>query len=330
MQLSLVCLKRNGMINFKSFSKTPSEAYNNSHYFCDYIELLSLVNGEDGVSISDVYDRFWEDEKIRNIGEEQAGESNQEWIGRISSWFDEISARGGHYGAHYPFVFENNRIKRKPNISEEQHLYLLLLLCSSLNYINSYHTLTSLFEKVSFYAMKNFLPAFSEVYVFGVSAGDNDRYVGSLADKYTRLATDLGLTKSSKDNVFRSGDNGDGGLDIVAWVPFKEDPNPERKMIFLGQSAAGKNWAMKQGSVDRTRNYIIDLPYSAQNVLFVPYDFRNYERLFCQNDEITASLIFDRHRIIKLVDQQLLLTDSIGVQFRDAVGYSLNYIEDIV
>ncbi|QHI59247.1 hypothetical protein [Enterobacter hormaechei] len=318
------------MINFKPFSKTPSETLSNSHYFCDYVELLSLINGVDGVSISEVYDRFWEDEKIPNIGSEQSGETNQEWEGRIGNWFEEISARENHYGEHYPFTFSNSRIKRKDNITEIHYLYLLLLLCSSMSYINGYHILTSLFEKVSYYAMRNFLPSYSNVHVFGVSAGGNDRYIGSLSEKYRRLATDLGLTIAQREEAFRVGDNGDGGLDIVAWVPFKEDPNLDRKMIFLGQSAAGKNWTNKQGSVDRTRNYIIDLPYSAQNVLFVPYDFRNYQRLFCQNGEITASLIFDRHRILKLVDSEVLLADPLGENFRAVVDYSLRYIEDII
>ncbi|VFS30067.1 Uncharacterised protein [Yokenella regensburgei] len=154
------------MINFKSFSRTPSETLGNSHYFCDYIELLSLINGDDGISISEVYDRFLEDEKIPNIGSEHSGETNQEWEGRIGNWFEEINARNSHYGNQYPFMLTDSRVKRKENISDEQYLYLLLLLCSSLSYVNGYHMLTSLFEKVSYYAMKSFLPSYSKVYVF--------------------------------------------------------------------------------------------------------------------------------------------------------------------
>ncbi|MEM8275587.1 hypothetical protein Q4R63_00625, partial [Morganella morganii] len=289
------------MIEFKLLDKTPNETLCNSHYYCDYLELLALVDCDDGISVGDIYDRFLEDNKITDIGTENGSVVNEEWMGRISGWFDEINCRVYHYGDSYPFIYDGNRIRKNDNLNVNHNLYILMILCSLLKYINRYHILTTLFEQISYFSLKKYLPRIAEVHVFGVSSERNTRYSGSIDQKYSLLAQDLGLTRSTRPNVFREGDNGDGGVDIVAWVPFRDDPNLDRKQVFLGQSASGKNWVNKQASVDRVKNYIIDLPYNAQNILFVPYDFRDSNRYFCQNDEITASLIFDRHRIIKLI-----------------------------
>ncbi|EOU8887096.1 hypothetical protein ACN0AB_004767 [Escherichia coli] len=318
------------MIEFKLLHKTPNETLCNSHYYCDYLELLALVDCDDGLSINDIYDRFLEDNKISDIGTENGSINNEEWMGRISGWFEEINCRISHYGNNYPFTYDGNRIKKINNITHNHYIYILLLLCSSLKYLNGYHSLTTLFEQISFASLKKYLPNNAEVHVFGVSSERNARYFGSIEQKYSRLAQDLGLTRSTRPNVFRDRDNGDGGVDIVAWIPFRDDPNLDRKQIFLGQSASGKNWSYKQASVDRVKNYIMDLPSNAQNILFVPYDFRDSNRYFCQNDEITASLIFDRHRIIKLIDINDINIGAWVETIQRIIDYALSFEEDII
>lgn len=318
------------MIEFKSLSSTPNETICNSHYYCDYIELLALVDCDDGVSFSDVYDRFLEDEKIADIGTENNGHTSEVWNSRINNWFSEVNSRATHYGDYYPFSFDGVRVKKKDNIEDIHYIYICLLLSSLLKYLDGYHQVTTIFEKLSYYALKNYLPQDAEVHVFGVSSDRSSKYIGSLESKFTLLASDLGLTRSVRANIFRPGDNGDGGIDIVAWIPFKDDPNLERKQIFLGQSASGKNWSNKQASVDRVKNFLADLPDNAQNVLFVPFDFRDADRNFCQNDEITASLIFDRHRIIRLIDIDDINNDILSSSFQEVINYALTFEEDIV
>lgn len=318
------------MIEFKLLDKTPNETLCNSHYYCDYLELLALVDCDDGISISDIYDRFLEDHKISDIGTDNGSIINEEWMGRITGWFDEIVFRSQSYGDSYPFVYEKSRIRKTDDFKEKHYMYVFLLLSSLLKYINGYHVLTTLFEKVSCVALKSYLPSIAEVHVFGVSSERNERYSGSIESKFNILAQDLGLTRSNRPNVFREGDNGDGGVDIIAWIPFRGDLNLDRKQIFLGQSASGKNWPNKQASVDRVKNYIVDLPSNAQNVLFVPYDFRDSGRFFCQNDELTASLVFDRHRIINLIDYKDINREPWMTKIQGVVDYSLSFEEDII
>lgn len=318
------------MIDFKNLSKTPNETLCNSHYYCDYLELLALIDCDDGISIHDVYDRFLEDNKISEVGTENGGAENEEWMSRISNWFEEIKCRAYYYDSFYPFTYENNRIKKLNEINEEHYLYIYLLLASLLRHIEKYHSITTIFERISYLVLDKYLPKIAEIHVFGVSSDKNGKYQGSLEDKYEVLASDLGLTKSKKKHIFKAMDNGDGGVDIVAWIPFNGDPNLERKQIFLGQSACGKNWSNKQASVDRVKNYIIDLPSNAQNVLFVPYDFRDSSRLFCQDDEITASLVFDRHRILGLINYQDIVNKSWDKDIDDLIERVKLYQEDII
>ncbi|MFQ2321127.1 hypothetical protein ACK32P_10605 [Aeromonas dhakensis] len=318
------------MIELRSFSKTPEQALSKSHYYCDYIELIALCDCDDGVSISDIYDRFLDDRRISGIGSDEGSEYSERWSGYISNWFRELAIREATYGEFYPFTYDGNRLMVRQEFSVKNKIYVILLLCSMLQYIEQYHVLTSLFEKCSLYTMKGYLPDFAEVHLFGVSSNLNPLFTGSLENKYKVLAKKLGLTISSKPNVFREHDNGDGGLDIIAWIPFKDDPNVDRKLIFLGQSAAGKDWRKKQASVERAGNYLIDLPANTQNVLFVPYDFRDFERNFSESGEITSSLIFDRYRMLSLIKVDDFYNGDVRDTISDIIEYISNQEEDIV
>lgn len=317
------------MIEFKSLEKTPTHSQDKSHYFCDYIELIVLCDGEDGVSVSDIYDRFLEDERIQEIGSDNGAEANEKWISKIEDWFSEIEARIFAYGDHYPFELLDRRLKLKSVQTDENLVYLGLLLCSSLSYLDKTDIFTSAFEYLSFCATKNYLPKIAEVHIFGVSSKNNLRYTGSLEKKIRKFAVDINESVSSKPNVFRDRDNGDGGLDIVAWVPFESDINLDKKQLFVGQSASGLNWKDKQASVDRLKNYI-NLATAPLNVLYVPFDFRDSERQFSENYLITSDLIFDRYRLIKLLTPDVVFDGELGIKFKSHIESAIEFEEDLV
>lgn len=321
--------KRVGMIEFKILEKTPTTARDNTHYYCDYIELITLCSGVDGVSNSDIYDRFFEDNRIKNIGSDTGAESNESWVGEIDNWFQELEVRAHAYTSKYPFSFEQNRFKRKQDLNEEQLMYIGLLLCSSLKYIENSSILSSAFEYASLCAMKKYLPEIAQVHVFGVSSINTGRYTGSLESKIRKLAEDLNYTVSSHPNVFRDRDNGDGGIDIIAWVPFCSDVNLDKKLLFVGQSASGMDWDKKQGSVDRLSNYI-NIETKSLNVLYVPYDMRDTNRNIREWSYVTTDILFDRHRMLQLLDPAELFNGPLGVQFRSVIESAVEYEEDIL
>lgn len=317
------------MIEFKILDKTPILAQDKTHYYCDYIELIALCSGSDGISNSDIYDRFLEDERIQDIGSEDGAESNETWVGNINSWFEELKVREHTYGARYPFKFDENRFELKQDIDDHQLIYIGLLLCSSLKYIERSNKLSSAFEYASYCAMKRYLPDIAEVHIFGVSSINSSRYTGSLEEKIKKLAVDLNFPTSSRPNVFRNIDNGDGGIDIVAWLPFYSDVNLDKKLLFVGQSASGMEWCQKQGSVDRLKNYM-DIETKPLNVLFVPFDMRDTDRNIKEWTSVTSDILFDRYRMLELLRPEELFFGELGVEFKELIVSAVNYEEDIL
>ena len=316
------------MIEFKILDKTPSCARYKTHHYCDYIELVALCEGENGISNSDIYRRFYEDNRIQDIGTDEGAESNETWVGEIDSWLEELRFREVTYGDKYPFSFEEGRFMICQSLTEHQLVYLGLLLCSSLRYIENSSTFSSAFELASLFAMKEYLPQAAEVHTFGVSSGA-DRYSGSLENKMNRLSADLNCPVSSRPNIFRQRDNGDGGIDIVAWLPFDSDINLNKKLLFVGQSASTMDWPQKQGSVDRLSSYL-DVDNTFLNVLFVPYDMRDIERNIQEWTLVTTDILFDRHRLLQLLNPDVMFSGNLGEEFKILIESAVEFEEDII
>jgi hypothetical protein len=318
-----------GMLDTSKIRKTPDCALYLSHHYCDYIELLALISDEDGISQDDVFDKFHESGDITDTGTEGAAQENDKWLSRINDFFSEIAVRESIYGNAYPFQILGNRILKRSQVSDQQLCYITLLLCSSLRYTTNRSIFTGAFEYISFLVTSSYLPAGAQTHIFGVSSGQNTRYTGSLENKITLLANDLGENLKLRPNSFNQGNNGDGGADIVAWLPYQRDINKGRKLVLLGQSASGNNWETKQASVARLENFI-DFSSPPVNVLFVPYDFRDVNRNFVSNSHITAGVVFDRFRIMELIDPQTFFGGNAHSNLKNEVLNLFNYVEDIV
>jgi hypothetical protein len=316
------------MIEFKILDKTPIHAKDKTHYYCDYIELVALCGDENGISNSDIYDRFHEDDKISSIGSEDGAESNEAWVGEIDIWLQELKSREICYDDKYPFSFEDGRFKIQQNLTDHQLVYLGLLLCSSLRYIEQSHIFSSAFERASLYAMKEYLPQIAEVHTFGVSS-PSVRYSGSLEVKMRLLSSDLNYPVSSRPNVFRQRDNGDAGIDIIAWLPFNLDSNLDKKLLFVGQSASTTDWSQKQASVDRLKSYL-DIECSFLNVLFVPYDMRDIDRNIQEWTLVTTDILFDRHRLLQLLKPEAIFSAQTGAEFKSLIESAVIFVEDIL
>lgn len=316
------------MIEFKILEKTPDCARDKTHHYCDYIELITLCSDEDGLSNSDIYDRYLEDGRIREIGSEDGAESNEAWVAEIGNWFSELEARVSAYGDSYPFEFKDARFVLKDDINDSHYIYIGLLLCSSLRYIENSSTLSSAFEYASLCAMTSYLPDGSEVHIFGVSSRNDGQYVGSLEAKIRLLAKDANYPVSSRPNVFRDIDNGDGGIDVVAWLPFIDDINLDKKLLFIGQSAATMEWATKQHSVERLHSYL-DIENKTLNTLYVPFDMRDYERNIREWTLVTTDILFDRHRMIKLLTPAALFSGELGAELKNIITSAVEYEESM-
>ena len=133
----------------QGIDKTPNPSYVNTHYFCDYIELLALLNNTDIISDSDVYDRFLEDGKITEVGSGEGAETNDTWESRINEWFTLLEIRQHEFGSLYPFLVNGNIIKLHDTIDSKKNTYIFLLLSSTRKYIKDSNLLTTDFERIS-------------------------------------------------------------------------------------------------------------------------------------------------------------------------------------
>lgn len=264
------------------------------YYYVDFIELLALMAGEDGISVGDIHDRFYgEPDESVSAEDKDCQESF------IDGLFLRIAERIEQYGDCYPFMIKDEfTLAIKTNLSNCQKMYLFLLMASSLDFFKLFNTeLTADFESISRDAMASFLPN-AQIRAFG----KNHEYEGTAVEKIKKLAKDIGLQiKESEVNCISPKNVQERGLDIVGWMPFSDEcPN---KLIFLCQCACGKNFESKQGDTRMFRSYYEFYKINPIHIMFVPYSLINpQDKRFFNSDRIydDGGLIFERLRILDL------------------------------
>lgn len=319
---------------FTSFSvKIPNEAKTKKHIHADYVELVCLFT-DDFVSQSDVIDRMQDSgEEFNlpnpidgNIGliDTQKQDTAERFVNVI---FDYIEERKSIYQDAYPFETDLERgikLKEKDSLTEQQKLYLYLLIASSLSSFKKLqYKITSEFETLSETVLKSYLPFHARVLNFA----NNDIYEGNTKEKIKQLAKDINLDYNN-DEVEQISDNNskEEGLDIVAWIPF-EDNNPNT-IIILGQCACGKDWFSKQNETFRYENYLNCYRQPFTHSVFMPYDLKNTKGRFGFSKDITTNhMIFERRRILNLAKKDIFEKIEYSKQI---VEKCLEYQEDIV
>ena len=183
--------------------------------------------------------------------------------------------------------------------------------------------ITDDFEKISELALKAYLPPSAKVYGFG----SNSIYEGNAKDKIRKLAKDINIYRLDDRVIDQIPDQNskEKGLDIIGWVPF-EDENPNT-LIVLGQSACGKNWFGKQIETSRYnrfyQHYLIPFIYA----MFYPEDFDNRDGVFQLDTDLIGNLVFERRRLINLINQNIFKDLRYGDQI---VNQYMEYQEDLV
>lgn len=304
--------------NLRSNPKYPQYK---GHHWADFIELLCLANIDNEISKTDLIDRFAE--RASDLGEGDIDdfnemeileeEDNQQatrralktdlWDKRIEDLFKVIEHRVSIYGVNYPFSLEGNSIKLiKPQLEGLHLLYAYLLFCSNLFLFEAADRLelANNFELLCLNALKNILPETAVVELFGKNPLNKGVYSGSLWGKIERLAETLnekvhhGL--SSADYPLQN--TGDDGLDLVGYIP-SGDLLPS-KLIFFGQCACTpEEWISKQNSsAHNAWKNKISITTSINNIVFIPFCFRNATGMWVNIGDIHDSLLIDRRRLI--------------------------------
>lgn len=291
----------------------PSTPKYITHIYADYMELNALFLKEE-VTIADISDKLSDmnDSNILETEDLDRIESELQEIAslvaekqdiikdRFNYIFDVCKERGDLYEENeYPFFIQDNYIKLKSDLTDKQKLYILLLLCSNLNYFRLITSeLTKDFEVLSFYSLKSFLPSKAIVKEFG----KNSSYVGNAKKKISTLAQELCVrVNSEKLNDIPETNSQERGLDLIAWLPFAD--NIPNMIIILAQCACGKEWHDKQVETKRFEGYMYFNSHPV-HMMFIPYAISApCEIKFHQSDVIVnGHIIFDRKRILEQLD----------------------------
>ena len=320
---------------FTGFSINLSGSGSKSdHLIADYVEVIGLFSNRNYVTVSDIQDRLL-DEGDRSVEDRSFvdsgidGTTYSEQMDEINSYILKIFAilneRAQLFGGDYPFECDSNKLKLKESLQYKHKLYLALLISSNLNLFNKVQgELTTEFEAISYYALKNYLPPKAIVKQFG----NNSEYSGNAKAKIKDLAVDLRMkTNDYEVDEIPDRNNKERGLDIIGWLPFEEGcPN---MLIILGQCACGKDWKGKHHDTRRFENYLQfyrSLPY---HILFIPYSLVNYsEKRFYESAEIEKyTIIFDRKRLLEFYDNEEAFNQLNALLL---VNKCIEYEEDVV
>lgn len=319
---------------FKTLTiKTPSSAKYQNQYYADYIELVCLVTS-DFVSQADIRDRLFDEGARIDVESPKDGASgsldsqiNDKAERYVNTYFDYLGKRKSIYGINYPFIFDDKkgiRVIDKSKLSEQQKLYIYLLIASSLNSFRKLQQfITDDFEKLSELVLKAYLPKNAKVVGFGSSSP----YSGNAKEKIRKLGKDINVYEFDDRviNLIPNSNIKERGLDVVGWVPF-EDNNPNTIIIF-GQCACGKEWFGKQIDTKRYDKFYRHYLTPFLHAMFYPEDFDNYDGLFNLDLDLMDNIVFERRRLLNLADKNTLGNLRYSKQI---VEKCLNYEEDVV
>lgn len=283
-----------------------------NYKWADHIELLCLFAKDGVITAADIELMIDHEEDIYTVNSEEGSDYSQSEIDdsrelAVSDWFRIIKYRAEQFGNTYPFdLNEGNNIITRKSVMEDSHkLYISMLTSSNLRYFKYYSPrLTSSFERISADVLKAYLPANAEVHNFGAGSTNvrvSNKYSrGSLYDRIIELATDLRWKPLVDRKNYGRRNNGDDGLDLVAWIPINDENSG--MLVLFGQCACTDNWTSKQHSSGTAKwGRRLDLTCDFVNTVFIPICFRDSAGFWHYPQEIEKSILFDRLRIIKIL-----------------------------
>ncbi len=228
----------------------------------------------------------------------------------------EVERRSRCGGAQYPFAVEQARTGVSLTEGSDGVIYgFLLLICvsSEMRVQGRQKEVDETFDLLVLKSLCGYLGPSSRGIRFGSPAsGERPR---RFRDAIKWLSGELALPVGSGDARSHSGD---GGADIVAWVPFAD--KREGFLVVLAQCTVGIEWHNKGKDiiVDRWRGWV-DFGKDPMTCLAVPFAVAPG---YAAWDEIrrTTHLVFDRIRLVRqLADLPSALHSSIRKWVRKEV-----------
>ena len=289
-------------------------AFHDAHHWEDWVELCCIANMDGEADVTSIADRLREERETRK--EEDSSKENEtgeptddtDWALesdkhdlKVKKWFISLANRAQMLGDDYPFEInlENSKLKLRGKLTNVHRLYVALLMMANLHYFGSSESdLTSSFEEIGVAVFRWLLPSHADIHRFGKGPNNSGRYKGHIWTKIKKLADDLSCETKCTKEEFAPTDNGDGGLDLVGWVPWR-DPAPGRFLI-LGQCTCMPKWEKKQDEASGTRwASRLDFVTHPMTVILIPFFLRTSSGAWHRRTDFSGHLVIDRLRLLR-------------------------------
>jgi hypothetical protein len=295
------------------------------HRWADYAELVCLATADGVVSEADLVERLKErkdvgeaaeadflddpDEETAVDAEASAPQADRR-ARQAADVFRHLVYRRQEFGPGYPFRFSvEGSLRTQGSITQLRRLYLFLLLCSSLRFVQAKRRqrVTVAFERLSARIVGALLPEWGEAHIFGTASVAGERYRGTLFRRLSRLADDLRVQVAVKKTDIATG--GDLGCDVAAWLPM--DDSVHGLISVIGQATCEGDWRRKQydSSHEAWQTYLTS-QYSHNNVVMIPFCYRDPTGGWYGPAQVSSVLI-DRVRIFTIAAHDRALSDHV-------------------
>ena len=320
----------------KPFQAPPSLKHSELFRWADYFELACLYNSDKSISKGDIYcimepllrDSIIDKEEFESSDDCSDKDifppnetKNDQYRFFCDELFKMLEYRAWVYKAFYPFkIKEGNLLELKPSLQIKCKLYIYLLSCSNLSFFKDAQSkLTTDFEILSKESLKRFVSSKAEIHHFGANVRPSS-YTGNLYSKIVKLAEDLNCDLIAQKEDFSSKDSGDGGLDIVAWYPFKD--LKWSRFIILAQCKCSEEWVdLRFSSSLEAWQGKIRFTNPINNMTFIPMCYRRCNGAWHKNHNVSGTILIDRQRLIDCLGD--------NVDFFKKYN-SLKYVDEIV
>lgn len=262
----------------------------------DFLEYKSIINDSSTCSLAELRALLSvSDDEIDIKGMEEA---DDKVVNKLQEALNCCSIRQSEY-AHYPFMTNQNSISRLLTLGDNSLFYIFLLLVNRLDMqqerVQCGLDATKLYERLCCIVAKSYFGEYSICEIFGTSVN------GSFKDKVKDILKKLQIQGEYRKPLGSTGHQKDGGIDLVAWIPFKD--RKDSQLIALGQCKTGSNWEHLMRRVEFFKNYSTTLPFmDPLYMFFVAEDFGTYK---WEERSRSCGIIFDRKRTMEFLPNNI-------------------------
>lgn len=274
--------------------------HNDKHELADVIEWNALEHPTHCSSIAALRSAFSApDDEFRINGVE---EGDDRAVANLLEAQQECSVRGITITVRYPFRIEGDAcflLLEEDNRNFSKWVYLFLLMVTRMNMqtekVQGGLDATKIFERLCSQVIREYLGEHSKSRVIGTARSEGFK------EKFTSLLKNLNIDGECKEPLGCTGAMKDGGIDVVAWIPFADQKDSQ--LIALGQCKTGTTWHDKiqkskifpNFSTRQPMTDIVDFYFVAEAIGIYKWEETSRK----------GGILFDRIRIMEYLPNQI-------------------------